>query len=455
MMSSYLQHPSSYRDPSGFVFESSGKLFRQINNVYREHYELLMSSGLYQTLVEKEWLISHAEITSPISTSSHHFKTISPEYIPFITYPYEWCFEQLKDAALLTLGIMKVAIDHGLILKDATPFNIQFRDAQPVHIDTLSFEKYDDAKPWVAYRQFCETFLYPLLVEKYTSLEIHRLFAAYPQGISAKETVYLLPAKSRFHLGNWLHVFLPASIRAPRKNAQATFTRNKLLRIVDHLQQFITNLRTSSQHYSTWKNYYDKDILSKEYLSGKQTIIKELIKVEGKQVLDLGCNQGIFSRLLSEKGNSVVAVDNDAFSISVLYRNCREERSSILPLCVDLTDPPGNAGFMNEERKSFSDRLKFDLCISLALLHHLAIGKNIPFGKLADFLSAICNELIIEFVPKDDEKVQQLLAAREDIFDWYCQANFENVFGQRFIIEETQQVPASKRIIYRMKKRAG
>jgi 2-polyprenyl-3-methyl-5-hydroxy-6-metoxy-1,4-benzoquinol methylase len=346
---------------------------------------------------------------------------------------------------------MRDAIDHGMILKDATPYNIQFRFAQPVLIDTLSFEKYDETKPWIAYRQFCETFLYPLVISKYTSCEVHRLFAAYPEGVPAKETVQLLPAKARFNVGNWLHIFLPASLKPGNNTRETVFSKAKLLRIVEHLHQIIDNVKIAPGKNSSWKNYYDRDILSEEYLSSKQVIVNKLIKAEAQRVLDLGCNQGVFSRLFAAKNNYVIAADSDAISISIFYQKCRQEKLNILPLCIDIVNPPGNAGFMNQERKAFVDRSEFDVCIALALVHHLSIGKNIPFQKLAEFSSTLCSELIIEFVPKDDEKVLQLLSTREDIFDWYNQSNFENSFGASFTIEEVHTVKGSNRIIYRMK----
>ena len=451
-MPTYQQHPSSFRDPSGFIFESAGKLFRQINVSYAADYDLLMSSGLYQRLVDQRMLVPHQETNDGQINSSDQYKIILPEFIPFISYPYEWCFEQLRDAALLTLNMMKLCLGHGMILKDATPYNIQFISGRPVHIDTLSFEKYDGSKPWIAYRQFCESFLYPLVVSKYTSMEVHRLFGAYPEGIPAKSVVAMLPAKARFNLGNWLHVFLPASVTPGQKNEKVNFNKDKLSRIIDHLYQIVSSLKQPSYKDSTWKNYYDQDILSQAYLSDKEATVIKMANMEGKNIVDLGSNQGVFSKLLAGEKNNVVAVDNDAFSISVLYQDTKKEALNILPLCIDLSNPPGNAGFMNRERKSFTERKKFDLCLALALVHHLCIGKNVPFHSLVELFGSMCSELIIEFVPKEDEKVQQLLKSREDIFTDYNQSTFEAAFTKQFSIVEQQQIAASGRVIYKMKK---
>jgi len=453
IMPTYQQHPSSFRDPSGFVFEEAGKLYRQVNSSYAGDYDLLMRSGLYALLSEKNWLIPHTETELSTSEAENRYKIILPQYIPFISYPYEWCFEQLQDAALLTLEIMKAAIDHGMVLKDANPYNIQFLSGKPVHIDTLSFEIYDEHHPWIAYRQFCECFLYPLLAAKYTSMEVHRIFAAYPEGIPAKIVSGLLPAKARLKLGNWLHVFLPASVSQGNQQKKISFSRTKLLSIIEHLQNIIQSLRPSAKNDSIWDRYYEEEILSRDYLASKEKIVSDLVKQEEyTSIMDLGCNQGLFSNIVAGKGSIIVAVDANANSISHLYIDSRSKGLNILPLCIDLANPPGNGGFSNRERKAFHERMQFQLCLALAIVHHLCIGKNVPFDHLAEFLSSFSNCLVIEFVSKEDEKVQQLLRGRKDIFPHYNRQHFENAFQKFFRVMESTEVPGSTRRIYKMKK---
>ncbi|HMF69829.1 MAG TPA: hypothetical protein VK616_00065, partial [Flavitalea sp.] len=222
------QHPSSYRDPSGYVFEYDDLLYRQINKTYETEFNLLGDSGLLFKLIEKKWLVSHEEISpgpdeiyQHLETDPLRFKIIKPEIISPLSYPYEWSFDALRDAGLLHLDIMKLALEHGMILKDATPYNVQFRSGHPIFIDTLSFQKYDEKVPWIAYRQFCENFLYPLLLERYRKLYSHQVFAAFPEGIPVDVTARLLPLRSRFNLGCWLHVFLPAAV-GKSKNARAS-----------------------------------------------------------------------------------------------------------------------------------------------------------------------------------------------------------------------------------------
>jgi hypothetical protein len=166
-MTDTKRHPASFRDPAGFVFEQEGLFYRQVNQWYAADYDRLMESGLYTELVKEKKLISHTETKTVIADPSLWYKTILPQQLDFVSFPYEWCFSQWKDAALVTLGIVKKSIRHGMILKDATPFNIQFAGASPLWIDSLSFETYDETKPWIAYWQFVECFVAPLLIAKY------------------------------------------------------------------------------------------------------------------------------------------------------------------------------------------------------------------------------------------------------------------------------------------------
>ncbi|HUR09953.1 MAG TPA: class I SAM-dependent methyltransferase [Flavitalea sp.] len=452
-MSTYNQHPSSFRDPSGFIFETDGKIYRQINKSYARDFDLMYKSGLYDSLTKNNWLIQHEDVSEIITESTEGYKIIRPQQVNFWSYPYEWCFDQLKDAGLLTLDILKESLDHGMILKDATPYNIQFIAGRPLLIDTLSFEKYDESKPWVAYRQFCETFLLPILIAQYTSLETSKVFLAYPEGVSSNITAGLLPFKAKFNLGNWLHVFMPSSIKSGQKRKEVSFSKTKLLRIVQHLREMITSAKRLTEKNSTWSNYYSETILSSEYLDQKKKIVAEFVsQTDAKSAVDLGSNDGVFSVLLSAK-MEVIAVDGDENCINALYNSVKKTGNNILPLCIDLMNAPANSGWNNEERKSFINRSKADLVVALALIHHLCIGKNVSWERLVSFFSITRKWLLIEFIPKEDEKVQQLLSSRQDIFSNYDQQHFESAFDRSFQIVTKKEAPGSRRTVYLMKKR--
>jgi len=453
-MADPTRHPASYKDPSGFIFQASGKFYRQVNKIYAAHYDLLISSGLSSLLQQKKLLLAHKEVKENMLHSGDWYLTLLPEQIPFTSYPYEWCFEQMKDAALMTLEIVKVSVDKGMILKDASPYNVQFLNGRPVFIDTLSFEKYDPSLPWIAYRQFCESFLFPLLLSHYHKTSIQPFLNSYPNGIPVNVTAKLLPWKSRLNPGVSLHVFLQNKLSKKSKNAgQAnSFSKNKLLNLISHLEGIIRDLDNTDK--TEWSNYYAGSISGGEYLGKKEEIVNNLLqKVDGRKILDLGANEGFFSHLAAAKNFDVVAVDKDDQCINALYKKIKGKNiTNILPLCIDLMNPSPASGFAHNERASFGARIHTDAVMALALIHHLAIGHNLPLSRIAEYLFALSHQLIIEFVPKEDEKVQLLLQNKKDIYPQYTREHFENIFRERFTITEKAQVPDNDRIIYLMKR---
>lgn len=453
-MTGHTRHPASFRDPSGFIFHSSSILYRQVNKNYAPQYRQFMDSGLYDDLVQKKWIVPHQEVTENLLENKDWYITLQPERIPFWSYPYEWCFEQLKDAALLTLEITLHALEKGMILKDATPYNIQFPRGFPVFIDTLSFENYDASQPWIAYRQFCENFLYPLWLSHYLKQDCHRLFYAYPEGIPAPDADRFMPWKSRLKPATWLHLHLAARLQLSPghvKNKMG-FSRKKLQNILTHLHSIITKLENRTP--SSWLPYY-RESASEDYIQEKEKIVTEMLQqIEGTHLLDLGANEGYFSLRAAEKNFSVIAVDSDEQCINTLYRKIRQDAvSRILPLCMDITNPTSASGWANKERISFEERLQVQAVLALALVHHLHIGKNIPLGHIADYFSHLAPQLIIEFVPKEDIKVIPLLRYKKDTYSDYTKEFFEKEFSKYYTIQSERVVPGSLRRLYLMKKR--
>lgn len=451
------RHPASFKDPSGFVFEAGGVLYRQVNQVYAPAYRHLMESGLYKQLTEHKQLITHEEADENLTGDAEWYKTLLPQKLELISYPYEWCFDQLKDAALLTLHMLRTSLQHGMILKDATPFNIQFRSGRPVFIDTLSFDLYDPSQPWIAYRQFCRCFLFPLYLEHYLKADIQKLMSTYLDGVPVEFIARLLPLKSRLSLGVWLHVYLQNTnyINDKGNKSAARFSRKKLLDLITHLEGIIKKFPSEKQDSSTWSNYYEETILSKDYLQAKETIIRKMLDGStAKLALDLGANDGHFSKILSEYHIPVVATDADSRCINRLYQQSRKKQfAHILPLVMDITNPSPAVGFHNRERAAFHDRIRPDLVLALALVHHLVIGRNIAIPVLADYFADITPQLIIEFVPKEDEKVKQMLSSRPDVFADYTQEQFESCFEQYFTILKRETVPGTSRILYLMNRK--
>lgn len=457
-MSKIIQkHPSSYRDPSGFVFLYEGKYYRHVSPCYKDDYIHLKESGLYNRLVKEKKLISHIELDENLSQSEEWYSTLLPEQITFLSWPYEWCFSQLKDAALLTLDIVKESIQHGMILKDATPFNIQFKNGRPVFIDTLSFEKYDPTQPWIAYRQFTESFIIPLLLCTYRSPEMLKLLQVYPDGIPLPLAVKWLPWRSRFSFNILLHIFLQNKVaqRSDRvSTTQAAFSQTKLLNIINNLTSFISGMQLRKAK-TTWNNYYDETVLNEKYVNDKLSIVTRWLKdLPVATLLDAGTNTGLFAEAVAKYAETVIAVDSDADCIDRLYMHCKQTaNTNILSLFIDICQPTPSTGWHNKERSSFISRCSVDMILALALIHHLVIGKNIPLQQVAETFSILTEYLVIEFVPKEDEKVKQMLLHRKDIFPHYTEKGFEEIFHPFFDILEKVKIGNTERILFLMKKK--
>ncbi|HCS49141.1 MAG TPA: SAM-dependent methyltransferase [Candidatus Aminicenantes bacterium] len=451
--------PSSFRDPSGFLFEREGGLYRQINRIYKDHYDQLLSGGLYRALTEQGLLVSHDEVDISPPDPQPAYKIIKPRFVPFISYPYEWCFTQLKEAALAVLKIQKTAFDFGMSLKDASAFNIQFVDGRPLLVDTLSFEKLQ-LKPWVAYRQFCQHFLNPLLLMAYKDFELNQLSRIFIDGIPSSLTSRLLPFRTRLRPSLASHVHLHALSQRYFSTKTARVRERKirpvsLAGLVDSLESLVRRLNLRLKK-TEWAHYYQETNYTPEAFEGKKKTVEEFLDImKPDTVWDLGANTGVFSRLASRRGINTVAFDVDLIAVELNYRECLDKNEKhLLPLVMDLTNPTPAIGWENRERKSLSERGPVDAALALALLHHLAISNNLPFPKIAEFLRRICRWLVIEFVPKTDSQVQRLLATREDIFDHYTQSDFEEQFSRSFLIVKVAPIKGTERTLYLMKNRS-
>jgi len=449
----------SFRDPSGFVFYREESILRQINLVYKENYDFFIKSGLYKRLTDSNLLIPHEETDINGPEPGRLYKVIKPEKIPFISYPYEWCFSQMKDAALATLAIQKISLSFGMSLKDCSAYNIQFKKGKPIFIDTLSFEKYKEGRPWVAYRQFCQHFLAPLVLMSYKDIRLNQLLRVYIDGIPLDLASSLLPFYARCKFSLLVHIHLHAKAQKHFSNRTAKITKGRITRLsfmglVDSLDSAIRKLRWNAQG-TEWGDYYDNVNYSPEGFRHKMTIVSDFLeKLNPKVAWDLGANIGVFSRILSDKKIRVISFDIDPAAVEKNYIQCTAKgEKNILPLLLDLTNPSPGIGWNNKERMSLLERGPADIVFALALIHHLAISNNLPLNEIADFFSRICDSLIIEFVPKEDTQVRRLLSIRKDIFPNYTQQNFEDEFEIFFVIRESVPVRSSQRILYLMERK--
>ena len=451
------KHIASFRDPAGYIFVEDGVYKRAITERGRADHDLLMESGVYDLLVAKRQLLPHHEQDAAGAVPRPDLsKVLVPEQLAFVSYPYEWCFEQLKDAALLTLDLQREALQSGLSLKDASFFNVQFHQGRPVFIDISSFEK-DTERPWVAYRQFCEHFLAPLLLAASVDLDLQRHLIASLDGLDLGLANRLLPLPTRLRLGVFLHLGLHARSQEKHRGTESrTVARNvsmstsRKLALVDSLASTVRRTRLGDSK-SSWSTYYaEAGHYSDESEAFKKQAVQRAVEdSRPKLVFDLGGNVGNYSRIVTALGIDCVCYDQDPLSVNLNYVRSRDGGDShMLPLVMDLTNPTPSLGFAGDERMGFLDRPSPDLVLALAVVHHLRITGNIPLSRLADFLARLSRRVVIEFIPKEDPLAQGLLAGREDTFHDYYEASFKSCFHTHFQTAWRSPIPGTARTMY-------
>jgi len=449
------REPSSFRDNRGFVFWRGGLPFRQIADAGVADYRLLMSSGLYAELTSRGLLLKHEEVED-----ADGGLVIKPTVVPFVSYPYEWSFSQLQDAALLTLEIQKTAMRLGLTLRDASSYNIQFIDGRPVLIDTLSFGALNADEPWAAYRQFCQHFLAPLALMATRGFELQQLLRSYIDGVPLSLAARLLPTHAKWRPGLASHIVLHAGFQKKHEStAERPATRvgaTQREAVLDSLERTTSGLRAPGNS-TEWGDYYNHTNYADAAFEAKKQLVGEaLARTGAKVVADLGANDGPFSRVAAAAGARVLSCDIDPVAVEKNYRRVRAEKeTAVLPLLLDLTNPSGDLGWANSERASFTKRAaaQTDAVLALALIHHLAISNNLPFEHIAKYFSELAPWLVIEFVPKTDSQVKILLATREDIFPLYNEGGLEAAFCHYYDIIDRLPVTGSERTLYLMKRR--
>jgi hypothetical protein len=449
----------SFRDPSGFVFLRDGVLYRQVNRSHQVHFDRFLDSGLYEALVARDLIVPHEEAQLDLARTDDAYRVIRPRRVSFISYPYEWCFSELKDAALATLEIQELSLKHSMSLRDASAFNIQFERGRPILIDTLSFEVLQEGAPWVAYRQFCQHFLAPLALMRYRDVRLGELSRLHIDGLPLDLATGLLPFRARLHPSLLIHLFLHA--RSQRRHARTTevgqarrrgFSKQAFRGLIQSLRSGVRKLEWKPGR-SEWSEYYgEAESYSPEALERKKELVTKLIEAAAPEtVWDLGANTGLFSRIAAGRAPTV-AFDADPATVELNYRE-NAASGNVLPVVMDLTNPSPSIGWENRERQSLIERGPADLVMALALVHHLAIANNVPLPRLADFFQQVGRSLLIEFVPKSDPMVVGLLATREDIFPNYTDEGFQAAFAERFTTLDRESIPGSDRVLYLMRGR--
>jgi hypothetical protein len=447
-------HLSSFKDPHGSVVKVNNEILRIVNNNYKNEYDHLVNSGLFNELKKRNLIIDHTEIEDQKVIdlfSKSHFKVIRPTPVT-ITYPSEWSFSQLKDAALCTLNIQLTALKFNMVLKDCSAYNIQFHEGRPLLIDTLSFRFYNEGDPWFAYRQFCEHFYAPLLLIANVDPQLSSLFNQNIDGIPLHLAVKLLPFKTKLSLGVILHIVLHS--RAKSKHKEKKIIKHHQAFNIGYVRNLTEDLvsrieKIEWKEYTNWSLYYEHDVKT-DYLKFKTDLIADLLSKKGSEkILDFGANDGTISRHLGNLGFDVISVDYDYASVDRNYRIVRQAGiKSVLPLVINAINPTPSFGWANSERQSFAERISVDTVVALALVHHLVIFYNIPFVKIAAYFASIANRLVVEFIPKSDPMTQILLQGKEDIYDFYSAENFQAAFCEHFAVVEKMEIQSSQRTLY-------
>jgi hypothetical protein len=432
-----------------------------VQEVFADDWRAFIDGGLYRSLVGDGLLVEHEDAPLEHAALPGAVAVIRPRELPLISYPYEWCFSQLREAALLTLELQRRALAAGMRLKDASAYNIQFDRGRPVLIDTLSFEAAEPGEPWPAYRQFCEHFLAPLALIAYRDPRLGLMLRDFIDGIPVDLAAALLPGRTRLRPGLLAHLHLHAGAQRRAEHAAPTAEHRPARRmsklgqeaLLDNLRRAVEGLRW--QPHGHWVEYgITTSYTERGAASKREIVVRMLGAIDAGTVWDLGANVGTYSTIAAGGGRQVIAFDQDANAVEHHWRSLdADARASVLPLVLDLANPSPGLGWALQERRSIVDRGPADVILALALVHHLAIGNNVPLDRLAAFFASLGRRAIVEFVPKDDPMVQHLLSSRRDVFPGYTLDGFRAAFGGEFGIVEEVAIEDSARTLFLLEAR--
>jgi SAM-dependent methyltransferase len=455
--------PGSFRDPDSRVFRCDGRVLRLLSPQGLVDWETLSSSSLSQDLVREGKLVETREVLDfdapPDALGGEVAAVLEHDVVPFVSYPYEWTFGMLRDAALLQLELVRRAIGEGMMLKDSSPYNVQFRGARPVFIDLGSFERLREGDPWAGYRQFCMLFLYPLFLQAWKGVPFQPWLRGRIGGITPEECRAVLSWRDLLRRGALTHVALHARLERRHEESDADikgelkaagFRKELIVANVRSLERLVSRLRWRPRG-SAWSGYEPTTTYSDADAAQKAEFVAAAVVAEHPRLVwDLGCNDGHYSRIAAKTADYVVAVDADPVTVDGLYESLKAEgATTILPLTMDLTDPSPGLGWNGVERQPLLARGRPDLALCLALVHHLSISGNVPVAELVDWLRGLGAALVIEFPTPDDPMVRRLLVRKRagDHPD-YRREWFERCLGERFTIVRSEVLSSGTRVLY-------
>jgi len=458
--------PGSFRDRDSRVIVSDDAIYRALSPEGTEDWLALAGSPLLEQLTSTGQLIGSREVESSVLGESGELlptgveRVLEHDRVPFVSYPYEWTFSMLQDAAKLQLDLGIAAIGEGLNLKDATPYNVQYLGARPTFIDVGSFEKITAGEPWIAYRQFCMLYLYPLLFQAHKDIPFHPWLRGSIDGIQPIDAIKVFSLPDRLRRGVFLHTSLHARLdRRANRSGPGSAEQNRTTRQVkpsqlqaqlQSMRRLVSKLKWKAGETS-WSGYRQSNTYSDDDDRRKQAFVAEVAASEKPALTwDMGCNDGAYSRIAAESSAKVVAFDFDHATVEALYRSLREEGNTrILPLVSNLADPSPALGWRGLERKTLVDRGAPDLMLALALIHHVSISANIPIADFLQWARDLDTTLVIEFPKRTDPMVRALLANKHDGANPdYEEGNFERELERRFKVERREELPSGDRILF-------
>lgn len=414
----------SFRDPESRVLHADdGRILRELSPRAQEDYAAFAASAL----AGDERIVGTRRIEAGL---------LEHDRIPFVSHPYEWTFGMLRAAALLQLELLEAALAERLMLKDATPYNVQFAGTRPVFIDVGSFERLREGEPWVAYRQFCTQFLYPLMLTAHRGVPFQPWLRGSIEGIEPAEAAALLPRRRGVTVNARLLARLErrqgeASARATRSQLAAAGFKPEIIHAnVRRMHRLVRRLEWRPPR-TAWTGY-EPDTAKAAFVEAAARRARPAL------AWDLGANDGTFARLVAPHARTVVAMDADHAAAERLFRG----GGDVLPLVVDLCDPSPARGWRLAERGSLTDRGRPELTLSLALVHHLAITRNVPLPEIVAWLASLGGAHVIEFPHREDPMVVRLLDAKRagDTRPGYDREPFEGALRARFELLERHEL---------------
>lgn len=474
--SRFVPDAGSFRDRNNRVFDDGVQIIRGLSTGALENWTTLSSQSFFKEL-QSEAKIIGTELFEPKNAGALGGLVeewpgyLRHERVPFVTYPYEWSFEMLRDAALLYLELTERAVESNWTTKDATAYNIQWIGCRPVFIDVPSFEPYTPGEPWVGYRQFCMMFLFPLMLQAYRGIDFRPLLRSQLEGIDPAAANNMLSGRHRFRKGVLTHVFLHSkmqsrysdadlveakaltegSSRRPVKRRKLSHTKPMVLGIIQGLRRIVERL-PGARDFTTWGSYDTDHSYGAASFEVKKAFIEKAASLKHRHLVwDLGCNTGTFSKIAAKYSDYVVSVDGDPLAIDRLYKSQQgSPENKICPLIIDLANLSPGQGWRGRERKAFDKRGKPDLILCLALIHHIVISANIPLAEFIEWLREFQSEVVLEFVGPEDHMSKLLLRNKVNQYEDLTEAVFERLASSMFDILSTEALKGGHRKLYHL-----